>query len=48
MATRRMPPNGRIAQFQRRGVDVVEIVGSDAAHARQLVDEARRAEPTPW
>lgn len=29
-----------VAQFQRRGVDVCEIVGSDAAHARRLVDEA--------
>ncbi len=28
------------AQFQRRGVDVVEIVGKDAEHARRLVDEA--------
>lgn len=29
-----------VARFQRRGVDVCEIVGSDAAHARRLVDEA--------
>ncbi|MBV9515272.1 MAG: diacylglycerol kinase [Mycobacteriaceae bacterium] len=29
-----------VAQFQRRGVDVVEIVGSDADHARRLLDEA--------
>ena len=29
-----------IAQFQRRGVDAIEIVGSDTAHARHLVDEA--------
>ena len=29
-----------IAQFQRRGVDTIEIVGSDTAHARHLVDEA--------
>jgi diacylglycerol kinase (ATP) len=29
-----------VAQFQRRGVDVVEIVGSDAVHARRLIDEA--------
>jgi diacylglycerol kinase (ATP) len=29
-----------IARFQRRGVDVCEIVGSDAGHARRLVDEA--------
>jgi diacylglycerol kinase (ATP) len=28
------------AQFQRRGVDVVEIVGRDAEHARRLLDEA--------
>jgi diacylglycerol kinase (ATP) len=28
------------AQFQRRGVDVVEIVGKDAEHARRLIDEA--------
>jgi diacylglycerol kinase (ATP) len=28
------------AQFQRRGVDLVEIVGVDAEHARRLVDEA--------
>jgi diacylglycerol kinase (ATP) len=29
-----------VAQFQRRGVDVVQIVGTDADHARQLLDEA--------
>jgi diacylglycerol kinase (ATP) len=29
-----------VAQFQRRGVDVVEIVGKDAEHARWLLDEA--------
>jgi diacylglycerol kinase (ATP) len=29
-----------IARLQRRGVDVVEIVGADARHARRLVDEA--------
>lgn len=29
-----------VAQFQRRGVDVVEIVGKDAEHARLLLDEA--------
>ena len=29
-----------VAQFQRRGVDVVEIVGRDASHARQLIEEA--------
>ena len=29
-----------IARLQQRGVDVVEIVGADAAHARRLVDEA--------
>jgi diacylglycerol kinase (ATP) len=29
-----------VAQFQRRGVDVVEIVGVDADHARRLMDEA--------
>jgi diacylglycerol kinase (ATP) len=28
------------ARFQRRGVDVVEIVGRDASHARLLLDEA--------
>lgn len=29
-----------IAQLQRRGIDVCAIVGTDAAHARRLVDEA--------
>jgi diacylglycerol kinase (ATP) len=29
-----------VAQFQRRGLDVVEVVGTDAAHARRLVDAA--------
>lgn len=29
-----------IAQFQRRGIDVCEIVGTDAAHARHLLDDA--------
>jgi diacylglycerol kinase (ATP) len=29
-----------IARFQQRGVDVVEIVGTDAEHARRLVDDA--------
>jgi diacylglycerol kinase (ATP) len=29
-----------IARFQQRGVDVIEIVGTDADHARRLVDEA--------
>ncbi|MBV9352754.1 MAG: diacylglycerol kinase [Mycobacterium sp.] len=29
-----------IARLQQRGVDVVEIVGADAAHARRLVDDA--------
>ncbi len=29
-----------VAQFQRRGVDVVGIVGTDAGHARRLIDEA--------
>ncbi|MHC9297154.1 diacylglycerol kinase [Mycobacterium sp. LTG2003] len=29
-----------VAQFQRRGIDVCEIVGTDAAHAHRLVDEA--------
>jgi diacylglycerol kinase (ATP) len=29
-----------VAQFQRRGVDVVEIVGADAGQARQLIDKA--------
>jgi diacylglycerol kinase (ATP) len=29
-----------IARFQQRGVDVCEIVGRDAEHARRLVDEA--------
>lgn len=28
-----------IAQLQRRGIDVCAIVGTDAAHARRLVDE---------
>jgi diacylglycerol kinase (ATP) len=28
-----------VAQFQQRGVDVVEIVGTDAEHARRLIDE---------
>ncbi|KUI29116.1 diacylglycerol kinase [Mycobacterium sp. IS-1742] len=29
-----------VARFQQRGVDVTAIVGTDAAHARRLVDEA--------
>ena len=29
-----------VAQFQRRGVDVVEIVGRDAEHAQRLIGEA--------
>jgi diacylglycerol kinase (ATP) len=29
-----------VAQFQRRGLDVVEIVGADAQHARRLLDGA--------
>ncbi|ORB11985.1 diacylglycerol kinase [Mycobacterium noviomagense] len=29
-----------VARLQQRGVDVVEIVGTDAGHARRLVDEA--------
>ena len=29
-----------VAQFQRRGVDVVAIAGTDAEHARRLVDGA--------
>ena len=29
-----------IARLQHRGVDVVEIIGADAQHARRLVDEA--------
>ena len=29
-----------VAQFQKRGVDVVAIVGTDAEHARRLIDEA--------
>jgi diacylglycerol kinase (ATP) len=29
-----------VARFQQRGVDVIEIVGSAAEHARRLVDEA--------
>jgi diacylglycerol kinase (ATP) len=29
-----------IARFQQRGVDVCEIVGTDADHARRLVDDA--------
>jgi diacylglycerol kinase (ATP) len=28
-----------VAQFQRRDVDVVEIIGRDADHARRLIDE---------
>ena len=28
-----------VGQFQRRGVDVVQIVGKDAEHARRLLDE---------
>lgn len=32
-----------VARFQQRGVDVCEIVGADAAHARRLVDEALAA-----
>lgn len=31
-----------VARFQERGIDVIEIVGRDAAHARDLVDEAVR------
>lgn len=29
-----------VVRLQRRGVDVVELIGSDAAHARHLLDEA--------
>lgn len=29
-----------VARFQQRGVDVVEVVGRDAAHARELVEDA--------
>jgi diacylglycerol kinase (ATP) len=29
-----------VARLQRRGVDVCELVGSDATHARRLLDEA--------
>ncbi|MUL83764.1 MULTISPECIES: diacylglycerol kinase [unclassified Mycolicibacterium] len=29
-----------IAQFQRRGIDVCHIIGTDAAHAGRLVDDA--------
>ena len=29
-----------VARFQQLGIDVIEIVGRDATHARQLVDEA--------
>ena len=29
-----------VAQFQRRGIDVTEIVGTDPEHARRLVDDA--------
>ena len=29
-----------IAQWQRRGLDTVEIVGRDGAHARELLREA--------
>ncbi|MGV0744506.1 diacylglycerol kinase [Mycolicibacterium sp. XJ870] len=32
-----------ITRFQQRGVDVCAIVGTDAAHARRLVDEALEA-----
>ena len=32
-----------VAQFQKLGIDVVQIVGRDAAHARELVDEALNA-----
>ncbi|MEB3020836.1 diacylglycerol kinase [[Mycobacterium] crassicus] len=32
-----------LAQFQRRGVDVNHLVGSDPQHARQLLDEALAA-----
>lgn len=32
-----------VARFQEVGIDVVEIVGHDAAHARELVDEAVQA-----
>lgn len=32
-----------LAQFQRRGVDVNHIVGSDPQHARQLLDDALAA-----
>lgn len=28
-----------IARFQQRGIDVCEVVGTDAAHARRLVDD---------
>jgi diacylglycerol kinase (ATP) len=31
-----------VARFQELGIDVVEIVGRDAAHARELVEEAVR------
>ncbi len=37
-----------IARLQQRGVDVVAIVGTDAEHARRLVDESLDAAPTPW
>ncbi|BBZ22660.1 diacylglycerol kinase [Mycolicibacter hiberniae] len=29
-----------LAQFQRRGIDVAHLVGTDPAHARQLLDDA--------
>ncbi|HUL99124.1 MAG TPA: diacylglycerol kinase family protein, partial [Mycobacterium sp.] len=29
-----------VARFQNLGIDVVQIVGRDAAHARELVDDA--------
>lgn len=29
-----------VARFQQLGIDVVEVVGRDAAHARELVDDA--------
>lgn len=32
-----------VARFQERGIDVVEVVGRDPAHARELLDQAMQA-----
>lgn len=34
-----------VARFQRLGIDVIEIVGRDAAHARELLDHAVAEDP---